>query len=241
MRRAALFLLLVGVLAAPLVAALVGIWAQGWTLAAVQTGSMRPGIAPGAMVVLAPVDPADVEAGSIIGYRDDRSETVITHRVVEVLDGPAGRRFRTQGDANPRPDGAAVPARAVVGVVRWRIAGLGTVVDTLTDRQVHLALIAAPAVLLCLSEVAGLFTRTSRRRIAALQAEVRRLRHELATDRSTSPPAEWEPFFEDPASALALLGPTVPRVPPVDPPEVRGSGEVARTALGGRDDRMLRR
>lgn len=163
--------------AVPLLVALTSAWARGWTLANVRTASMEPGIRPGSMVVLAPVDPADVEPGSVIGFRDDRrSDQVTTHRVVEVLEQPRGLFFRTQGDANPRADGQPVPARAVVGEVRWRVAGLGAVVEAASRRSVQLALVAVPVAVLVLSELLGVHQRRSRRVIAALRAEIRLLR-----------------------------------------------------------------
>ncbi len=176
MRRGAVFLSVLTALLVPVVVALVSAWAQGWTLGAVETGSMRPGIAPGSMVVLAPADPADIGPGTVIAFRDERLDSVVTHRVVEVLDQPSGRFFVTQGDANPRPDGRPVPARAVVGEVRWRIAGLGAVVGALTERRTQLALIAVPLSLLALSELAGVRARSARRTIAAMEAEIARLR-----------------------------------------------------------------
>ncbi|MBA2281948.1 MAG: signal peptidase I [Actinomycetota bacterium] len=188
MRRAAVFLTVLIALLVPLVAALVSAWAQGWTLAAVETGSMRPGIAPGSMVALAPVDPADVGPGTVIAFRDDRLPSVVTHRVVEVLDQPSGRFFVTQGDANPRPDGRPVPARAVVGEVRWRVAGLGAVVGALTDHRTQVALIAVPLSLLAVSELAGLRGRSTRRRIAAMEAEIARLRRTRVVLRLRSSP-----------------------------------------------------
>lgn len=168
----ALLLLLV----APVVAVLVGAWAQGWTLASVTTGSMRPGTPPGSVVVLAPVSPADLEVGDVVGYRDDELGAVVTHRVVAVLEQPSGRFFTTQGDANPRPDASPIPARDVVGEVRWRIAGLGSVVEGLGDRSVQVALAGVPLGLLVLSEVVGWRGRRLGKVIASLRGEIERLR-----------------------------------------------------------------
>jgi signal peptidase len=167
-------------LLAPVVVAVVGAWAQGWTLASVTTGSMRPGTPAGSMVVLAPVSPADVEVGDVIGYRDDRLGAVVTHRVAAVLDQPSGRYFTTQGDANPRPDARPVAARDVVGEVRWRIAGLGSVVGAIGERSVQLAVAGVPFALLVASEVVGWRGRRLGRLVGALRAEIEVLR---TTDR----------------------------------------------------------
>lgn len=176
--------LLVLAVVAPVVAGLMTAWSQGWTLAGVQTGSMRPGLRPGSMVVVGPARVAEIEQGDVIAFRDDRRSGAVTaHRVVEVLEQRSGRFFRTQGDANPRPDGQPVPAAAVVGEVRWRVAGLGALAEAATNPSVQLGLIAAPAVLLAASELAGLRGRRSGRIIRSLQEEVARLEGELAASR----------------------------------------------------------
>ena len=183
MRRAALVVtILVVLLLTPLAVALVGAWARGWTVAAVTTGSMAPGTPPGSLVVVVPTSPADVEVGDVISYRDDRQrDRVITHRVVEVVERSSGRFFTTQGDSNARPDGAPVPARAVLGEVRWRIAGLGGVAEALGRRPVQLALIAVPGGLLAASEVLGFLGRRRglRQRLVAALAENAQLREAL--------------------------------------------------------------
>jgi signal peptidase len=167
---------LIVLLLVPPAVALVGAWTNGWTLASVTTGSMRPGTPPGSAVVLAPTSPAEVGVGDVIGYRDERVGAVVTHRVVQVLEQPSGRFFITQGDANPRPDGRPVAARDVVGEVRWRIAGLGALVEAGGERSVQAALAGVPLALLLASEVAGWRGRRLGRVIAALRAEVDRLR-----------------------------------------------------------------
>jgi signal peptidase len=168
-------------LALPLLVAMASVWGRGWTLANVRTGSMEPGIPPGSMVVLDPVDPADVEQGSVIAFRDSRvGGEVTTHRVLEVLHQAGGLFFRTQGDANPGPDGEPVPARAVVGEVRWRVRGLGALVEAIGRRSAQLALVGVPLGLLVGSELWGVRQRGAGKVIAALRAEVARLEGELA-------------------------------------------------------------
>jgi signal peptidase len=169
----------------PLLLALTTAWARGWTMADVQTGSMRPGIRPGSMVVLAPIDPADVEQGTVIGFRDDRrGGAVTTHRVTEVLHQAKGLYFRTKGDANTRADGIPVPAGAVVGEVRWRIAGLGAMADAATQRRNQLALVLLPVVLVGVSELLGARDRRHGRKVDHLLEEIARLEAELEVARA---------------------------------------------------------
>jgi signal peptidase len=73
----------------------------------VLTGSMRPGIEPGDIVVVAGVeDPSRLEVGDVITYLPYPDDpTLITHRIIGVsATGDGGRTFTTQGDANSAID-----------------------------------------------------------------------------------------------------------------------------------------
>lgn len=78
----------------------------GATPYVVETGSMRPTLPPGTLVVVKPVDPADITAGDVITYQiESGSPTVVTHRVIEQgIDMTGEPRWRTQGDANNAAD-----------------------------------------------------------------------------------------------------------------------------------------
>ncbi|SFK14803.1 signal peptidase I [Cellulomonas sp. KH9] len=72
----------------------------------VLSGSMEPALPVGSLVVVRPVDPADVRIGDVVTYLPHPNDpTAITHRVTGVThrtDG--GRTFTMQGDANDAPD-----------------------------------------------------------------------------------------------------------------------------------------
>jgi len=68
-----------------------------------QTGSMRPLIAPGDLVVVRPVPVGEIRIGDLITFREPTgSRLIVTHRVVGIEETDAGRAFTTRGDANPR-------------------------------------------------------------------------------------------------------------------------------------------
>lgn len=98
--------------------------ALGHQIVAVRGGSMEPAIPLGALIIVTPRDPADLVTGDIITWRGD-NDVWVTHRIVEIFEGDGARHFRTQGDANPSPDGALVPQRAVIGSVDTWVPGLG--------------------------------------------------------------------------------------------------------------------
>ena len=161
-------------------AALVGAWASGWTLQAVRSGSMAPGFPRGSAVVVTPVDPADLDAGTVIAFQDPEHDRLVTHRVDRVIDIDGRRSFSTRGDANAVPDAEPVPARLVRGEVRWRVLGFGSLIQAVQRRSIQVVLAVTPLFLLGISEVAG--ARQRRRtdqqaqRIRDLEGEVTRLR-----------------------------------------------------------------
>ena len=151
----------------PLTIFLAATWLSGWQLATVQTGSMTPTFPVGSLVVVGPVDPADVEIGMAIAFQDPDDPTrQITHRVVGIAPGPE-LAFITKGDANATADPRPVAARFVRGRALWHIAYLGTVMDWLQWPRSFLLLVVAPSVLLTLVE---LRSRRMRSRIASRSA-----------------------------------------------------------------------
>jgi signal peptidase len=119
----------------------------GATPYAVLTGSMRPDLPPGTLVVVRPVDPEDIGVGTVITYQLASGEPdVVTHRVVEQgLDAKGAPVFATQGDANGARDATWVRPVQVKGEVWYAVPYLGHLNTALTgkERQVGVYAVAA--------------------------------------------------------------------------------------------------
>jgi signal peptidase len=110
---------------------------------------MRPIMPPGTMVVVRPVDPAELAVGDVITYQLRSGEPeVVTHRVIETVVTQDGLAFRTQGDANDAPDPDLVRAVQVRGEAWYWLPLLGFLTSgvtsgarTLTAQVVGVALI----------------------------------------------------------------------------------------------------
>jgi signal peptidase len=115
------------------------------------TSSMQPGLPPGTLVVAKPVDPHAIAVGSVITYqRESGRAEVVTHRVVEVGQGPDGQpRWRTQGDANPVQDTDWVRPVQVKGRLWYAVPYLGRANLLLSGHQRRTATLVAAAGLLC--------------------------------------------------------------------------------------------
>jgi len=95
----------------------------------VLTGSMRPHLPPGTLLVVRPVKAADVRIGDVITYEPnpDDATTVISHRVIAVTSTSDGAPvFTVQGDANSAPD-APVMSKQVVAKLWYSVPLLGWV------------------------------------------------------------------------------------------------------------------
>ena len=123
--QAVAVVVLIGVVAVGLLAVVVPRVVGGVPLT-ILTGSMEPGLPPGTLVVVRPVDPADIRVGDVVTYQIRPGVPgVISHRVVGVTVGEAGRTFTLKGDANAEPDRDAVVEGQVMGEVWYSVPWLG--------------------------------------------------------------------------------------------------------------------
>ncbi|MET8631813.1 signal peptidase I [Streptomyces sp. NPDC004096] len=106
------------------------VWAQlpvvalGWTACVVQSGSMRPALRPGDVVLYRP-PPRDrtPAVGQIVLVQDPtRPGQMLTHRVYQVL---PNNDLITKGDANSAPDSTPIRPPALEGVARLRVPSIG--------------------------------------------------------------------------------------------------------------------
>ena len=114
---------------------------SGWMFDAVLSGSMEPAFRVGGVIVSKPVEPGEISAGDIIVYRS--GETLITHRVVDVID-ESELSFITKGDANEDPDMSPVPASSVVGKVFFDLPYVGYLAAFVKTRLGFLLAILLP-------------------------------------------------------------------------------------------------
>ena len=97
----------------------------------IRGGSMEPTIPLGSLILVQPIDPDAVTVNDVITVRSDNG-VVYSHRVSQVIDEGAERRFQLRGDANESPDGRLVPARALIGRVEGHLPLAGYLVALLS-------------------------------------------------------------------------------------------------------------
>lgn len=114
----------------------------------VLTGSMRPTIQPGDMVVDEPIPASEIRVGDIVTFQDPHADRTITHRIrkIEISEGQA--RATTRGDANDTVEKWVIPVTGDVGRVVYRVPKIGYPVTWSHTRNGRLAMVSVPALLL---------------------------------------------------------------------------------------------
>lgn len=95
----------------------------------VLTDSMYPEIEGGDLVICNTIDSKDVKKGDIISFFDPAGNgtSIVTHRVVEIIEENGEIYFRTKGDNNNAEDRMLVTSNSLVGVYKTSIAGVGNI------------------------------------------------------------------------------------------------------------------
>jgi signal peptidase len=134
----------------------------GWQRYAIVSGSMTGTYDRGTLVLDEVVPVADLRVGDVITYLPPPGagpDHLITHRIAWIgKDRSGGRIFRTKGDANAVADpwtfrlGGPTQARVRVGIPH-----IGRVLWALSRRDVRIAIIALPAILIALSSLVALW------------------------------------------------------------------------------------
>lgn len=99
----------------------------GATPYTVLTGSMRPTLPPGTLVVVRPTPFDQIDVGDVVTYQLRSGErAVVTHRVIgRTLDGENRPALITQGDANSTADPDLVIEVQVAGTPWYSVPWLG--------------------------------------------------------------------------------------------------------------------
>jgi len=94
----------------------------GATPLTMSTGSMAPAYPTGSVVVVKPVDGADVDVGEVVTFQAISGDpnSVYTHRVISRSVTSAGVELVTKGDANPSAD-KPILAEQVLGRVIYSL------------------------------------------------------------------------------------------------------------------------
>ena len=117
--------------------------------------SMVPMMQMGDVLVIAHVNPENVDVGDIIAYKDPsgRENVIITHRVAGVIEDDTDTLcFKTKGDATEDVDQYVVPEGDIVGKAVFIIPLLGYFFHYARETVVFMLLVIVPAALIIAAE-----------------------------------------------------------------------------------------
>ncbi len=114
------------------------------------SGSMRPAISAGDLLITRTAAATSVRPGAVVSFDDPAlAGKLVTHRVVRVVSGSSSRlEFLTRGDANPVPESWSVSRGASVPEVVATVPGVGFGLAWMDDRWVRTALLTLVALVL---------------------------------------------------------------------------------------------
>lgn len=117
----------------------------------VLTDSMLPEISSGDLIICKEIDAKDVKVNDVISFFDPagNGSSVVTHRVIEIVEEDGVTKWRTRGDNNNTEDKVLVPFENLVGI--WsgtRIAGAGSVAMFLQTTPGLIVCVICPLALL---------------------------------------------------------------------------------------------
>jgi signal peptidase len=123
----------------------------GYQLKTVLSGSMEPTFKTGSIIAMKPLEKtSNLKKGDVIAFLKD-SNTLVTHRVIDVRENNNQVMYVTKGDNNEEADSEAVVAQNVVGVYTGiTIPYLGYIIDFSKTNKGLAILAIIPGVLLIL-------------------------------------------------------------------------------------------
>lgn len=152
----------------------------------VLTDSMYPLIQSGDLIICQTIDAEAVEASDVIAFFDPAGSgtSIVTHRVVEVIEEGNTISFRTKGDANNAEDSALVPADNLVGIYKSRIPSAGNIAMFMQTTQGLIICVIVPIIALVLYDVIRRrhYEKQKQDDTAALLAELEELRAQKAAN-----------------------------------------------------------
>lgn len=129
----------------------------GYKPMSVLSGSMRPLLQPGDMIVVKDVDYENVNTGDVITFKVNET-TLVTHRVVDILEENGTKTFRTKGDANNTEDSGLITPEHFVGVLAFSIPKGGYVGNFIRSPIGFMLLILLPIFFLIGGEIKNMLS-----------------------------------------------------------------------------------
>ena len=125
----------------------------GWKPFIVLSGSMEDTIMPGDLILTKEIDALELKEGDVISFRTNKY-TVVTHRIINIVDEEGERKYYTKGDNNNMADINPVCNNQIEGIYRYRIPELGKIALNLQKPIGIVICIALPLIIVLIAQFA---------------------------------------------------------------------------------------
>ena len=141
------------------------------------SGTQEGHIEVGDMIFIDKATPEDVKIGDVISFMEGK--TVVTHRVIDIIERDGHTSFKTKGDANNTEDEGAVRGEELIGIYKTRIPKLGDVALFLQTPTGMLVFVGLPLLLFIVYDVLRRQRQAKKEneKTAKLEAEIERLQN----------------------------------------------------------------
>ena len=150
----------------------------------VLTDSMYPEIESGDLIICHTAEASEIKVNDIIAFFDPAGNgaSIVTHRVLEVVEENGEVKFRTKGDYNNTEDKMLVPSDSLVGLYKTRIGGAGNIAMFMQSTTGLIVCVVFPIIALVGYDVVRrrIYEKKKDDDTAALLAELEALRAEKA-------------------------------------------------------------
>ena len=125
----------------------------GWKPFIVLSSSMEDTIMPGDLILTKEIDALELKEGDVISFRTNKY-TVVTHRIINIVDEEGERKYYTKGDNNDTADINPVCNNQIEGIYRYRIPELGKIALNLQKPIGIVICIALPLIIVLIAQFA---------------------------------------------------------------------------------------
>jgi len=138
----------------------------GYELRIVQSGSMEPAIATGALVLVQAQ--GEYAVNDVVTYRDAAASGIpTTHRIIEQGLQRGELVYTTKGDANEAADPQPLTSDEIIGKVQFDVPYLGYILDFARQPLGFVLLIVLPGLLIVFEEASTLWKEIRGKKIKA--------------------------------------------------------------------------
>lgn len=119
----------------------------GYKSFVIVSGSMEPTIMTGDAILVKEVPQKEIKINDIISF--SQGETIVTHRVIEIVEENGIKKYKTKGDNNNTEDREKIAYEQIEGKYQLKINQFGTIIKILKSKITLAILVIIIVIITC--------------------------------------------------------------------------------------------